>query len=320
MESNYKCIIIILIYTLFSIYVIYKLYKLLNSKKSKKESFLIKTNNSSNNLDISKYFDDKKIIITGLVRNSESNIYDSILFLYAQVIPHFKDYIILVYESDSDDNTRKILLEQSKKDPKFKVMGCGDKENQEICNLALLETEIRNRRSRRINKMVYLRNMYVDEIKKHHYSDYDFVLVYDFDLRANFVTNSMLNTAYHFDNNEKIDGICAYGVDSRTSKYYDTYAYKSSEHEGSRPTKSGLEKVDSCFGGFTIYKRIPFIYAKYFTYKDSYDNNNVVCEHTGFNSNFSNLYSNNDMVLLIGEIDVGIKCEKAYEYDYDDYY
>ena len=158
--------------------------------------------------------------------------------------------------------------------------------------------------------------MYIGEIKKQHYSDYDFVLVYDFDLKANFLSNSMLNTAYHFDNNENIDGICAYGIDSRTSKYYDTYAYKSSEHEGSRPIKSGLEKVDSCFGGFTIYKRIPFIYAKYFTYQDSYIDNNVICEHTGFNSNFSNLYSNNDMILLIGEVDVGINCGNAYDYDY----
>ena len=77
-----------------------------------------------------------------------------------------------------------------------------------------------------------------------------------------------------------------------------------------------MEKVDSCFGGFTFYRRIPFIYSKYFTHKKSYIDKNVICEHVGFHSTFGNLYSNNNMLLLVGELDVGIdsiKCEEKNE-------
>ena len=256
------------------------------------------------------YFKNKKVIITGLVRNSDKTLYNSILFLYGQLIPYFKEYKILVYESDSTDKSRDILLEQNKRDDKFIVM-CGNdvKENLIKCDLSLKETENRNTTATRINKMVMLRNMYINEIKKDKYKDYDYVIVYDFDLNPLLKINSILSTSVYFEKNKNIDAICANGIDTLSNHYYDIYAYESNGQKSKytiedrnkyllRNDKTGLEKVNSCFGGMTIYRRKPFISSTYYTYKKEEKNNGVTCEHTGFHDSL-NIYNNYDLVLLI---------------------
>ncbi len=286
-----------------------------------------------NGMKTSKYFSSKKVIITGLIRNGEKSIYDSILFLYSQIVPHFNDYLILVYESDSTDETRNILLKQSSIDPKFIVMGCNDIKNAPFCRLSMAETAVRNRNYHRINKMVYLRNMYVKELKKQEYKDYDYVIVYDFDLNANLVDNGLLNSSYHFESDSSIDGICANGIYKSSSMYYDTYAFKGVDHNTARPiVSSDIERVKSCFGGFTIYKRASFVMSKYSTNKVDMSDKGVLCEHVNFNSCL-NIFHNENMVLLIDDVLIDTKTDKTdktdktnktdydktdeYDYDYD---
>ena len=259
--------------------------------------------------DIENHFKDKKVIITGLVRNSEKQLYNSILFLYGQVIPHFSDYQVLVYENDSVDGTREMLLQQAQKDPKFKVM-CGSniKKNLDKCEMNLKDTGARNVTSMRINKMAMLRNIYVDEIKKDKYDDHDYVIVYDFDLNPTITADSMESTSTYFHENDNVDAICANTVNKK-GKYYDNYAYqplgKTNKYNYDymkkfKRGKTGLDKVNSCFNGFTIYRRIPFINSVYHTYKMNENKTGVECEHIGFN-NTMNVYTNNDFTMIFDD-------------------
>jgi len=259
--------------------------------------------------DVKNYFKDKKVIITGLVRNSGNKLYNSILFLYGQVLPHFKDYEVLIYENDSKDKTREILLKQAQKDPKFKVM-CGKelKYNLDKCEMNLKDTGMRNVSSTRINKMAMLRNMYVDEIKKDKYKNIEYVIVYDFDLNPTITVDSIQSTSSYFHEYKQVDAICANTM-RKNEKYYDNYAYqpfgKTNKYSYNymnkyKSGKNGLEKVNSCFNGLTIYRRLPFINSLYYTYKIKEDKTGVECEHVGFNNNL-NIYTNNEFIMIIDD-------------------
>jgi hypothetical protein len=260
----------------------------------------------------SDFFQDKKVIITGLVRDSKDTLYDSILFLYSQVLPHFGDYLILVYENDSKDSTREILLEQSSKDPRFRVMGCGEV-NAEKCELGLKKTtfKVNNTSATRINKMAILRNHCIDEIQKQEYDDYPFVIVYDFDLNGNLTTNGVTSTGKHFETDPEIDGICALTLAAHGT-YYDPYAHEEYGDKwkfarkplwywtDSKKAISGLERVNSCFNGFMVYRRESFIQSRYGTYRRSpTDQEGVVCEHVFFNNKLSKIYTNHDMLFIL---------------------
>jgi len=299
MEQKLDLIINLLLLLLTIIVLIYFISTKINIIKINTDKLSLKGK-------ICNYFKDKKIIITGLVRNSEKTLYNSILFLYGQIIPHFKDYLILVYENDSNDATREILLKQSQKDPKFKVM-CGKdvEENVNKCELNLKVTDKRNITAMRINKMAMLRNYYVEEIKKDKYKDYEYIIVYDFDLNPIITFNSMETTSSYFNEYKDIDAICANTINNK-GNYYDNYAYQPLGNTSKynydymkkyKLGKTGLEKVNSCFNGLTIYKRNPFIKSLYYTYKMNSNKIGVECEHVGFNHNL-NIYTNNDFVMI----------------------
>src|SRR5260221_7757036 len=110
------------------------------------------------------HFAKSSILVCGLARNSAKTIDGILDVLYRSVTPHFAKYKFLILENDSEDATRDKLLARSAKDPNFKVLGgpMGLRKTE--------KTSIAHQASQwRIDKMVKLRNLLLDEIAKDAY-------------------------------------------------------------------------------------------------------------------------------------------------------
>jgi len=252
-----------------------------------------------------KHFSENKVIIVGTIRNGEKTLPKSMDFIYNQIVPHFKDYQIVVMENDSEDDSRKYLLELAKKDIKLKVIGCGGI-NLPECKLNLAKTDMKKCPEcfTRINKMVHIRNIYLDEIKKPEYNDFNYVLMFDMDLYGNLSKKGLYDTGYNFLVDKNIDAVCAMTI-SPSLGYYDAYAHldwykKSYKHESiiKNFAKCGMDKVSSCFNGFTIYRRSSIIDKQYCTYIDGKDNHSI-CEHKCFHEQMNNVYINYNMLFKV---------------------
>ena len=103
----------------------------------------------------------------------------------------FADYVVLIVENDSKDGTRRLLLEWAARNPKVKVLGChsvgggrgdgGEVVPAESCSVpSAPKTDGHSVDRPRIEKMVKLRNVYLDEIKRK-YSSWNFAAMWDLD-------------------------------------------------------------------------------------------------------------------------------------------
>jgi len=166
----------------------------------------------------------------------------------------------------------------------------------------------------RIEKMVKLRNIYLDYVKKF-FPNFDYTIIWDLDIIGMVYLDGIQNSIYHLEKDKKdkykdkykydeddkdIDAICAYGIYrwGGVSLYYDTYAHISNNSNSkefhisnklSHDIKTGLSvkyprgtppiKVKSCFSGFTIYKTRSLLgdHIKYDMTPEI--SNNLECEH-----------------------------------------
>lgn len=242
----------------------------------------------------------KTIIITTLLRDVEGKI-PEIKLRSERMGKIFKDYRILIVENDSSDKTREKLIEWSLSNPKIIILGCGYNVKKCSIKIATTKTEGHGVNKDRIEKMVYLRNVYLDEVKKN-YRNFDYMAVWDLDIIGSVYLDGVANSLSYFDNSTRIDAICAYGIYRWLfmTLYYDTYAHitdKKDEfhiseklyHDIGTSIKTrysvGQEpiQVNSCFSGFTIY-RINSLLDPYVRYDMTpTENNNIECEHVRLN-------------------------------------
>lgn len=253
-----------------------------------------------------KVIENSSIIVCGLIRDGENNIEHIKQNVYS-LIEGCKKYKILIVENDSIDNTRKILLKWSEIDNNVIILGCGV--NIDKCEMKLDKTVVYDHGMKRINKMVYLRNIYLEYIYNH-LTDYDYTIVYDYDLYGTIYKDGLYDTFYHFINNNNIDcigpnGFKYYNFIMLTIKhYYDTYAfvidnitnYKDlidddikRKYINKLLSTLSLKKVSSCFGGIIIYKN-KSIKNKYYNTTNIFGH--ALCEHAGLNFQLSNVYIN----------------------------
>ncbi len=305
---------IIVLFYLFRRFLLYKLKNNYLTKYTPKDiGCVLNKNKTKIGFD---YLKTKKVIICGLIRDSKKNLYYTKNNL-KKLTSLFNDYRILIVENDSVDNTRKELLKMAKKDPKITILGCGV--NTRECKLNLKRTIFHGRDHKRIQKMVTLRNIYMDYIRNNDFEDYDFVAVMDLDFVGTFYIDGIASSGYEFKTNPKINAICANAMrivpvgNSVIYHYYDTYAlsYKNDKLYGRDPQnveqwplqcddeKTYLQEVSSCFNGLTIYKKQALLSAKYVL--DTHPEGIAYCEHRTLNAHIKGIYHNAKMILVFFE-------------------
>ena len=126
------------------------IHKYLNSELYDNPYVNIKIN--SDNTSISK----KKIIFTGLARNIENKI-DKNIKQCINLGLYFENYKILIFENDSNDDTRHIIEKIAESNKNVKLIECINNNNCQMNECKLYEYGIMNKN--RIDRMAFYRNI-----------------------------------------------------------------------------------------------------------------------------------------------------------------
>lgn len=260
-----------------------------------------------------KQMKNKKIIVAGLIYNAESQI------------PHLREWFnnlkllcyechIVIVENNSVDRTRDFCQVWRDSDPKYVHLVCDTVQ----CDQEWMEDLQFDKSpfSKRIRKMSFLRNKYVNYINQY-FKNMDYVFVMDFDLRGTLFWDGIFHSIYQMNKNLGINAIACNGVVNGTFLYYDSFAYAKDKSElrwnntmdkqshdsdvlkyVSKKYKETLDLdiVKSAFGGFCIY-RFNDILGKYY----SYEENKFTCEHCILHEQLDLMYVNPRMIFIIDE-------------------
>jgi hypothetical protein len=227
---------------------------------------------------------DKKVVICGLARNCESKI-DKNIDLINKLGKYFKDYKIVIFENNSDDNTREKISSYSNID----LIGNNDGED---FSSGYEESRIQRLANYRSQVQSYIKN---------NYSDYDHVIIIDFDIKL-FSIDGIL-TSLAWDKNFDVMGSVSlvYQPDLVSEDgfvHYDRWAFKFhtwyeewsiSQEMDMRwfwywKPPIGAKPIEclSVFGGLAIYKINAYL-SGYYDYKHPEEISGcVTSEHNQF--------------------------------------
>lgn len=201
-----------------------------------------------------------KIVIAGLARNVSWAV-DRTMQKLLEIGGMFKEFKIVVYENDSKDKTRALLAgyEQVEFVPCSKDDNCIL--NEELpSNYGLIS-------KKRMQEMAKMRNKVLKHIKKN-YSDYDYMMVVDFDLDGPISPEGMA-TCFAF---QDWNAMAANGIMLNRKSIYDTIEYVPVDKKAKPLGKDSFtfqrpqffrgqppQHVKSAFGGCVIYRLKPLI-------------------------------------------------------------
>jgi hypothetical protein len=215
--------------------------------------------------------DKKSILVTGLARDVAKFLPRELNRIEKELNDIFEIVNFLIIESDSKDNTEKVLEDIK-----------NERNNFNYKSLGVIESILPNR----IQRLAFCRNEYVKEMRENKlYKDVDFVAIVDFDIKNNRLR---LNELKKLIGEHSWDAIFA----NQTGRYYDIYAlrkkgwvendcfadYKkflmsmSSQDAKELAIWSKMKKirknsplipVDSAFGGLGIYRQNVFMNFDY---------------------------------------------------------
>ena len=232
------------------------------------------------------------LVVCSIVRNAERGLVKNIPII-EEVCKHFKNYKIVVYENDSTDNTKSILKEWSLKNPNhvYALLKDGDKSDtipkaKEVKGNPFFSYK-------RIGKMAYLRNQYMNYIEEQKWQS-DYLMVVDLDvaqLNSEGIFTSFLS-------NTEWDAVTAFGYSISPQfriRYHDTYALTEYGNENAPQTESKIKemakkygklfkthkwiRVYSAFGGLAIYKFEAIKGLRYQVIDNADHRVEVKCEH-----------------------------------------
>ena len=280
------------------------------------DSFPCKVNSDQYNSTIEKGFQKMKntrIVISGLCINIEKNI-TKLIKKIEQLGSYFKDYQLVIFENDSNDNTRELLLEWSKNNKHIHLIECIEDQNCKLKTKGAIEHGIES--DQRMRKMANYRNRVLRYIYDH-FIDYDCVFSMDLDTRGPL---SIKGVAHSFGLYEEWDSVSSMGLNGMTLTasiplYYDILAYQDNDYDyeknfldiigisyrANKKVGSDLIPVLSGFAGLAIYKMD--IIRKGINYIP--EDGKYVCEHKIFHNNmrkngFSRIFINPNMIFLVG--------------------
>lgn len=254
----------------------------------------------------------QKIIITCLARNIEKNIYFTINKIN-ELCKYYDNSYCIIFENDSQDNTRKILLNWENNNNKVKI---------------LFENNLINEYQLRTQRLAYCRNKILEYIFDNELDKkYDYIINCDIDGIINDLNIDILNDNFKYTNIWDVVG-CV----NKNKQYYDYWGllYKKSIFNCNifscqikkycNDWKLGIKKflqilnktenfleVESCFNGVAIYK---MNIIKNCRYDGDFFCNicngkciNEYCEHVSFHKNITE--KNNGKIYINVNFEVG---------------
>jgi hypothetical protein len=220
--------------------------------------------NKNNNINMK----DLNVIFAGTVRNCEEYI-SEILGHIDNAGKKFNSYLLIIYENDSTDNTKQILIERKKSNYIY------------LFEDGIEETRRTVRISNGRNKILDV----VDGLK----ADYDYLIMLDMDdvnVSGKFVDT--IDTCFQ-DHQTSWDVLAG----NQSGRYYDIWALRKPQlldydylkvKDGFKdiffPYDDGLIPVTSAFGGIAIYNLKSVSDCRY---NGTYPDGTEKCEHVDFN-------------------------------------
>lgn len=217
------------------------------------------------------------VFICGLARNIESVIPYTIARL-EQLSSMFKRADIFIYENDSEDKTRDLLVEWECENRNVDI------KDESLGNAKLTQDKSTKRRV----DMAYYRNQYLDEFySRRKYKHYDYLLMFDMDLKGGFSYEGVANSFGWKDIWDCIgaNGLLFRKINNNWEKlFYDSWAFRrlghKKEHNGSDINLLDYNRgeppirVFSVGSGLLIYKT-ESLNGEYYTAED--------CDHPTLN-------------------------------------
>lgn len=235
----------------------------------------------------------------------------------------FGQYAIVIFENDSKDKSRELLKDWSKDNPHVHVLDCPDTENCQFKAKQGYKID----HGDRIRNMCFFRNRYLNHVKKH-YTHYDYMIVYDFDLEGGFLESGIYDS---LGREEEWDGIFANGrmplpPFGAQTFMYDALAFMKDEKSYNQTILTRfwdqyqlkgdigapLIPVMSAFNGLAIYKMSSILDSRYIIAPKS-------CGHVGLHDNMrqnnhDKLFINPSMLLYAGMQGPANRFKTAWEF------
>ncbi len=234
------------------------------------------------------------IVICSIVRDAESGLKKNIPIVEA-LCERFGDYRVVIFENDSKDATKQLLAQWQQRDNEHVFAFMRDAGENRAIPTEKSSGSVNPFFSRkRIGRMAALRNQYMQYLDKVGW-DVDYLLVVDLDV-ACLSLDGILSS---FEVGVPMwDAVTAYGYSTSPSlkrRYHDTYALveygKSNEpqtemsirnlasHFASLLKKGKWIRVDSAFGGLSIYRFEAVRGLRYYVMENGDKRVEVRCEH-----------------------------------------
>ena len=263
---------------------------------------------------------EKSIVILCLARDVEANV-EMARNKLESIGREFYEYKIVLFENDSDDESRKYLKNWVMSNENVDLMDC--------CNMGSCECLLNNQKGynmggysynkNRISKMRYYRETLLRYAVDKYY-DYDYVMIYDFDISGVIYKDGVMTS---FSSDKEWDMVFANGLQSlpmitfNTLKLYDHLPYLSDDMDydhklslsqlekahtklGKYKIGDGLVKCKSGFNGMAIYRMECLL-------ESTYMNTERYCEHVDLHNDmykkgYDKVYYNPSMVLFAGQV------------------
>lgn len=204
-----------------------------------------------------------RVVICGLARNA-SEFLNLTIRRIEELGDRFKDYRVVIYENDSIDNTRRMLIDWSQKNSKVEILS---EQLDDPINPMM-------RCPSRGERMARYRNIYRQYLADH-LQDFDYAIVVDTDLPGGWSLPGIANTFGH----SRWDFMASNGIIRKQCLLhqkefqYDAWAFRESDSYLPLSTKyvnhltwnrgEPLVAVSSAFGGLGIYRMPAMIECEY---------------------------------------------------------
>lgn len=268
---------------------------------------------------------ERSIIVCSIVRDAEKGLRRNIPVV-KELCRQFASYKVVIYENDSTDGTKALLRAWMEEDEGNVFCMMSDGVFPPVTPSASCVTCNPFFSNRRISKMAFLRNQYLDFVEQHHW-EADFLLVVDLDVARLYLAGILSSFSLEA---PEWDAVTAFGYSTSPRlrrRYHDTYALTEWGDEDNPQTECKIRylaskyahlfgqerwtRVFSAFGGLAVYKFAAIRGLRYQALPNADERVEVRCEHYSLYRQmvargFDKVYINPAMTLKYQDLTVRI--------------